>query len=64
MKQSLTYFDYISANKSGVAAADSDTEIFWEIFEGPDQASLQKVREGADTVNVAFQSMLSYTIYH
>lgn len=64
MKQSLTYSDYTSANKSGVVAADSDTEIFWEIFEGPDQTSLQKVREGADTVNVAFQSMLNYTIYH
>lgn len=64
LSQSLTYVDFTNSNNLGVVAAGSDTEIFWEVFEGPDQNSLQKVREGTDTVNVPFQSMLSYTLYH
>lgn len=65
--QYVTYYDFKNSNNSnnwGAVSAGRDSEIHWEIFEGADESSLQKVREGIDTVNVPFQSTLSYKIYH
>lgn len=64
LKGNAFYFDFQPPMLLSSIAADSDTEIRWEIFEGPDQGSLQKVGEGIDTIRAPFGGMVEYTIFH